>query len=244
MRRDAFTLVELLLAVALSAMVAAILAAVVHGLVQGDRAQTRHLSGPDAARSALLRMAREASCAYAPDGALSSGNDTNTSAPFLLTHPVADDPDAPDLRLEFYLPVPSRAPRLPGFYGLDRVSYEVRRVPSPSGPPSPDLRELVRRSAPCSGPRTNDTATVLLLRAPFTLAIRIPSDDSDTWPLPDATEDSSPLPTSLLFTGRLPDTPPISAETLIHCANPLPPKSGNGDLGSRAADKPADASAP
>lgn len=212
MRRDAFTLVELLLAVALSAMVAAILAAVVHGLVQGDRAQTRRLSGPDAARAALLRMARETACAYAPDGM--------DTPPFTLAHPSTDDPAEPDLRLEFHLPVPSRAPFLPGFHGLDRVSYEVRRIPGGTS------RELVRRSSPCAGPRTNDVATVILLRAPFTLDIRIPGeDDADTWPRPDASSDADAplLPTSLLFTLRLPDAPPITTETLLHCANPLPP---------------------
>lgn len=222
MRRDAFTLVELLLAMALSAMVAAILAAVVHGLVQGDRVQTRHLAGPDAARGALLRMAREVSCACAPDG---GGRGTDTPLPFALAHPGAGDPAEPDLRLEFYLPVPSRVPYLPGFYGLDRVAYEVRRVPGSTSTPA--LRELLRRSAPCAGPRTNDVATVILLRAPFDLDIRIPGeDDADVWPLPSAaTDPDAPvLPPSLLFTLRLPGSPPLSTETLVHCAHSLPPR--------------------
>lgn len=243
MRRDAFTLVELLLAVALSAMVAAILAAVVHGLVRGDRVQTRHLAGPDAARSALLRMARDASCAFAPDG---GGRDGDAPAPFSLTRPGTDDPAEPDLRLEFHLPVPSRAPYLPGFYGLDRVVYEVRRVPGTAAD-APALRELVRRSAPCAGPRTNDVATAILLRAPFTLDIRIPGEeDADVWPLPSAATDpdAPALPPSILFTLRLPGCAPLSTETLVHCAHALPPRGTAPTSTSASSPTPSPAPSP
>lgn len=219
MRRDAFTLVELLLAVALGAIVAFILAAIVHGLVLGDRTQTRHLAGPVAARSALLRMARETSCAFAPPDP--------EITPLTLERPT--DWGEPELRLSFYLPVPSRVEDLPGFHGVERITYEVR--PSPDGA---GRRDLVRLSAPCSGPGTNDVRETTLLRGPFHLTVRVPDSSNPANPLPETwprEEDSDqnaseqpPLPPSLWFSLTLPGHPPIETEALVHCAHSLEPR--------------------
>lgn len=219
MRRDAFTLVELLLAVVLGAMAALILAAILHGLVQGDRAQTRHLEGPVAARSALLRLARETSCAFAPPDP--------EITPLTLERPT--DWGEPELRLSFYLPVPSRTPGLLGFYGVERVTYEVRPVPDTAG-----RRALVRLSVPCAGPFTNDVQETTLFRGPFHLAVRVPDPSNPANPLPetwppaeggnkDSTE-QPPLPPSLWFSLALPGQSPIETETLVHCAHPLEPR--------------------
>ena len=221
MRRDAFTLVELLLAVALGAMVAAILAAILHGLVRSDRAQTRHLAGPVAARAALLRMAREVSCAFAPPG---TGNADPDGAPLSLSRSVAGEPGEAELRLAFYLPIPSRAPQLPGFYGVERVTYEVRPVPGGGAG-----RELLRMSVPCSGPRTNDVRKTTLLRGNFKLSVRAggdagTDDPSDgIWPPESATAAGAgaALPESLRFSILLPGDETVETETLLHCSQPL-----------------------
>lgn len=218
MRRDAFTLVELLLAVALSAMAALVLAAILHGLVRSDRAQTRHLAGPVAARAVLLRMARETACAFAPPGE-SAGDPSN--APFSLSRPVDDDPAEPDLRLAFYVPVPSRAPQLPGFYGVERVVYEVR--PLPGGGRG---RELSRLSVPCAGPRTNDVKKTILLRGDFKLSIQAGdtagTDDPSAgiWPPEGASGagNGSALPESVRFSILLPGQKAVETETQVHCA--------------------------
>ncbi len=219
MRREAFTLVELLLAVALGAVAALILAAILHGLVQGDRAQTRHLEGPVAARTALLRLARETSCAFAPP-------DPETT-PLTLERPT--DWGEPELRLSFYLPVPSRVEGLPGFHGVERVTYEVR--PSPDGA---GRRDLVRLSVPCAGPLTNDVQETTLLRGPFHLAVRVPDPAVPADPMPETWprgggggQDASgqpPLPPSLRFSLALPGQSPLETEALVHCAHPLEPR--------------------
>lgn len=223
MRRDAFTLPELLLAVALSALVAAILFAILRGLFSADGVQSRVLSGPIAARSALRRLADEASCAFVPPGMDSA---SPADAPFGLSR--SSDWGEPELRLAFYLPIRSREPFLPGFHGIERVLYEVRPVAG-----APVLRELVRRSSPCAGPRTNDVSTLVLLRGPFHLDISIPESSNasvppaDIWP-PDTPADQeasslpSSLPSSLRFSLRFSDSRPLETETLVHCAQVLP----------------------
>lgn len=221
MRRDAFTLVELLLAVALGAMAAVILAAILHGLVRSDRAQTAHLAGPVAARSALLRMAREVSCAFAPPGI---GNADPAGAPLSLSRPAAGEPGEAELRLAFYLPVASRAPQLPGFYGVERVTYEVRPVPGGGAG-----RELLRLSVPCSGPRTNDVRKTTLLRGDFKLTVRTgdgagTDDPADgIWPpdSPSGALEWTVLPESLRFSILLPGDETVETEALVHCSQLL-----------------------
>lgn len=215
MRRDAFTLVELLLAVALAAMVAAILGALLHGLIQGDRAQTELLSGPVAARSVLLRLSRETACAFAPPDAEITPLELARSAEW----------GEPELRLEFYLPVASRAPFLPGFYGVEKVAWEMRPVSGADGE-----RELVRRSVPCAGPRTNDVRSVVVLRGPFRLDIRVPdtggpgTEMAGEWP-PEEEQSSPgtqpPLPPSLWFSLQWEGGDAVETESLVQCAHAL-----------------------
>lgn len=234
MRRDAFTLVELLLAVALGAMVAAILGALLHGLILGDRAQTRLLEGPVAARAVLLRLSRETASAFAPPDADITPLELARSA----------DWGEPELRLGFYLPVPSRAPYLPGFHGVEHVAYELRPV---SG--EPGVKELLRRSVPCAGPRTNDVQTAVLLRGPFRLDVRVPDAEdpgaemAEEWPPedPDATPDvQPPLPPSLWFSLRWGDETAIETESLVQCAHPLERPEGEGKPAGGEAPSPED----
>ena len=225
-RRGGFTLVELLLAVALGALVALILGSLLHGLIRSDRLQTRHLEGPVAARNALLRLARETACAFPPPD--------SQITPLTLELPT--DWGEPELRLAFYLPVSSRNPRLPGFYGIEQVVYEVRTL---EGSGNAAIRELVRISSPCAGPGATDRRKATLLRGPFRLAVRVPDaasgtqvpeDMAETWP-PEAKEGNKqpPLPTSLWFSIRLPGQAPIETETLVHCAQVLASPQGRGE---------------
>lgn len=230
-RFGGFTLVELLVAVALGSLVALILASLLHGLVRSDRIQTRHLEGPIAARNALLRLARETACAFAPPDP--------KITPLSLELPT--DWGEPELRLSFYLPVPSREPRLPGFYGVERVVYEVRTL---EGTGTNAVRELVRLSSPCAGPQADDRRKTTLLRGPFQLAVRVPDAEggkrdasmSETWPSGEkggggSGEDNEqpPLPPSLWFSIRLPGQEPIETETLVHCAHVLEAPKGRRD---------------
>ena len=227
MRRDAFTLVELLLAVALAAMVAAILGALLHGLIAGDCAQTQLLEGPVAARNVLLRLSRETACAFAPP-------DKDITP---LTLARSAEWGVPELKIDFYLPVPSRAPYLPGFYGVEKVSYELRPVPGASGE-----RELLRLSVPCAGPRTNDVHTAVLLRGQFRLDIRVPDAETpgagmaEGWPPEDSEGDSDeqpPLPPSLWFSLQWGDEAAIETESLVQCSHPLEPPAGGPGTGER-----------
>lgn len=232
-RRGGFTLVELLVAIALGALVALILAALLHGLVHSEQVQTRHLEGPVAARSALLRLARETSCAFAPP------NPQITP----LSLELSSEWGGPELRLAFYLPVPSRAPQLPGFYGVEKVAYEVRTVEGAVGAKGAPVRELVRISSPCAGPRENDGLKTTLLRGAFNLVVRVPEAEgertvdsmAETWP--PAGEKSGkggidgqpPLPPSLWFSIRLPGQDAIETEALVHCAHVLGAPEGRGE---------------
>ena len=215
-----------MVAVALGSLVALILASLLHGLIRSDRAQTQHLEGPVAARSALLRLARETACAFAPPNP--------KIVP--LTLETSDEWDMPELSLSFYLPVPSRVPGLPGFYGVEKVTYEVRPVEDGGGGnPSAPMRELVRISSPCAGPRADDKRKATLLRGPFTLVVRVPGAEegkpdasmAETWPPPGKPRgkggDSGqpPLPPSLWFSIRLPGQDAIETEALVHCAHAL-----------------------
>lgn len=229
-RRGGFTLVELLVAIALGSLVALILASLLHGLIRSEQVQTRYLEGPVAARSALLRLARETSCAFAPPDSQITPLSLDLSAEW----------GEPELQLAFYLPVPSRAPQLPGFYGVERVAYEVRTVGGEAGTKGAPVRELVRISSPCAGPQANDELETVLLRGPFTLVIRVSGAEGDnsgdsmaeTWPPPkaasgkDASDGQPPLPPSLWFSIRLPGQDAIETEALVHCAHVLPPPKG------------------
>lgn len=242
----AFTFVELLCALALTAIVALLLAALLHALVRLSVIQDATLSGPLAARTVLLRIAAEAGAAYAPPTPIPEGNESrpggtwpapSTAAtnppPFSLDR--SDDPAQPRTSLSFLLPVPLGDPTLPGFFTLHRVTYLDR----PSPPPA-RTRDLLRLSSPLLGPDASTVTTQLLFRAPFRLDLtatpppspgRSPAPSS-IWPLPPPAQgrsptnqppSSPPLPSTLTLTLTLPDAPPLTLTTPIHATYSLPP---------------------
>ena len=202
-RSAGFTLVELLLAVVLGALVAAILALLAHGLLFAGEAQSRRLQGPFAARAALRAMSRELACAFAPPVA--------DLVPMQLA--TSKEPGQPDVWLSFYAPVPAE-PRAARFYAIEQVSYAVRAD-------GQGVRELLRISAPCSGPRTNAPATNLLLRGRFTLAVEALSGDAalPAWPPPVSGDDKPGLPTSVRLSLAYPGEDPIRTEVLVQTAS-------------------------
>lgn len=192
-----FTFVELLLALALAGLVAAILGLLVRGLFFAGEGQSVRLNSAHAARAALRTLAREVSCAFAPP--------VENLPPLKLS--ATTEPGKPQVVLSFYAPVPA-----PLGYDMDQVTYEVmanRREPS----------ELLRISAPCSGPRTNAPVTNLLFSGRFSLAIQAITNGTscDEWPPPKT--DKPVLPTSLRLTLSLPGQPPLQTEVLIQTAN-------------------------
>lgn len=227
-----------MVSVALGSLVALILASLLHGLIRSDRAQMQHLEGPVAACSALLRLARETACAFAPPDP--------KIAP--LTLETSDEWGMPELRLSFYLPVPSHVPGLPGFYGVEKVTYEVRSVENGGGGyPSAPMRELVRISSPCAGPRADDKRKSTLLRGPFTLVVRVAGGEegkpdasmAETWPPAGkprgkgGSDEQPPLPPSLWFSLRLPGQEAIETEALVHCAHVLEAPNGRREQEAR-----------
>ena len=202
-RRAGFTLVELLLAIALGVCVAGILAALIHGLLSAGDGQSARLQGPVAARAAVRALSREIACAFAPP--------VKDLAPMQLS--TSTEPGKPEVRLAFYAPVPAE-PAFAHGYDIEQVTYEVR-------PAGEGRRELFRIAAPCSGPRTNAPATNLLLTGRFTLVIEaITNDDARTdWP-PPKTEKPA-LPTSLRLSLSRPGEDLIQTEVLIQAATGL-----------------------
>ncbi|MGD9781557.1 MAG: prepilin-type N-terminal cleavage/methylation domain-containing protein [Kiritimatiellia bacterium] len=198
-----FTLVELLLALVLGALVAAILALLAHGLLFAGEAQSRRLQGPFAARAALRAMSRELACAFPPPVA--------DLVPLQLA--TSTEPGQPDVWLSFYAPVPAE-PRSARFYDVEQVSYAVRAD-------GQGVRELLRVSAPCSGPRTNAPATNLLLRGRFTLAVEALAGGValPEWPPPISGDDKPGLPTSVRLSLAFPGEDPIRTETLVQAAS-------------------------
>ena len=198
-QRAGFTLVELLLALVLGALVSAVLALLVHGLLVAGEGQSRRLQGPFAARAALRAMSRELACAFPPPVA--------ELVPMQLT--TSTEPGKPDVWLSFYAPVPAE-PRSAHFYDVEQVSYAVQADGQGD-------RELLRISVPCSGPRINAPATNLLLRGRFTLAVEALANGAALleWPPPASGNDKPGLPTSVRLSIALPDEDPIRTEVLV-----------------------------
>lgn len=199
-RRTGFTFVELLLALALGALVAAILAALVHGLLVAGAGQAGRSRGPFAARAALRALSREIACAYAPP--------VQDLVPLRLA--TSTEPDRPDVRLSFYAPVPAR-PRVLDAYDIELISYEVVRTER-------GRRELRRISVPCSGPATNAPVTNRLFEGRFTLAIAALTNavPQAEWPPPRL--DKPGLPSSLRLTLAVEGQTPVETEVLIQSA--------------------------
>ena len=196
-RPSGFTFVELLLALALGALVAAILGLLVHGLFSAGNSQTARLRGPFAAQAALRTLSREISCAFAPP--------VKDLAPLRLS--ASTEIGKPEVVLAFYVPVPA-----PLGYDIEQVTYEVAPTRGP-------LRELRRISAPCSGPYTNVPVTNLLFEGRFALAIEAMTNGTAcaAWP-PDQTPDKPTLPASLRLTLSLDGQEPLRTEVLIQAA--------------------------
>lgn len=193
-------MVELLLAIALGALVAGILAALIHGLLSAGAGQS--IRAQDAAvRAALRALSREIACAYAPP--------VENLAPLKLS--TSTEVGKPEVVLAFYAPVLSAEDSLPQGYDVEQITYEV--VPVGSG-----RRELQRISVPCSGPLTNAPQTNRLLNGRFSLAIEAVTNGTALaeWPPPQASKPG--LPTSLRLSLALPGKPPAQTEVLIQTA--------------------------
>ena len=196
-RLAGFTFVELLLALALGALVVTILGVLLRGLF-----------GPPAACPvrwrrlvpALRQMNREIACAFAPP--------VEKLAPLELT--TSTEPDKPQVALSFYAPVPA-----PLEYDLAHITYEVVRAGG-------DRFALRRLAAPCSGPYTNAPVTNLLYAGRFALEIAVFTNDTPhtAWPLPQDKEQPA-LPKSVRLTLTLPGQPPLATETLIQTMLPV-----------------------
>lgn len=202
-----FTLVELLLSLALGVLVAGILAALLHGLLSAGEGQSRRLQGPYAAQDALRTLSREISCAFAPPVPDLPPVELSTST----------EPGKPDVRLAFYATVPAEA-AWPGAYDLRHVAIEMHRT-------GDGICELRRIAAPCSGPGTNAPVTNILLSGRFTLTIEAAEADApDTflpeWPLPEG--EVTRLPVALRLSLGQPDEPPLRTEVLIQAASEIP----------------------
>jgi len=189
-------MVELLLALALGALVAGILGALIHGLLTAENGQTSRIKGPYAARAAVRALSQEITCAYAPP--------VKDLDPLQLS--TSTEPGKPALLLSFYVPIP-------GQIGADveQVSYAVQRLED-------NQRELQRISAPCAGPYTNAPVTNRLLTGQFTLTVEAMEEEEtlSEWPPAQATETT--LPTSMRLVLTLAGQAPIETEVLIQAA--------------------------
>ncbi len=189
-------MVELLLALALGALVAGILGALIHGLLTAGNGQASRIKGPYAARAAVRALSQEITCAYAPP--------VKDLDPLQLS--TSTEPGKPALLLSFYVPIP-------GQIGADveQVSYAVQRLED-------NQRELQRISAPCAGPYTNAPVTNRLLTGQFTLTVEAMEEEEalSEWPPAQATETA--LPTSMRLVLTLAGQAPIETEVLIQAA--------------------------
>ncbi len=200
-RKSGFTLVELLLALALGVLVAGILATLIHSLLAAGNGQSSRVHGPLAARSVLRSLSREIACAFAPP--------IKDLAPLRLS--TSTEVGKPKVLLAFYAPVPAGS-GVAGSYDIEQVTYEVIQI-------GQGLRELRRIAAPCSGPFTNALVTNLLLNGRFTLAIEAITNGAThaEWPPPKT--EKAILPASMSLSLSLVGEDTIQTEVLIQAAN-------------------------
>ena len=199
-RRNGFTLVELLLSIALGVLVAGILAAILHGLLSADDAQGKRLRGPFAARAALRSLSREITCAFAPP--------VKDLAPLLLSN--STEPGKPEVQLIFFAPVPA-APYFAHGYDIEKVTYQV--IQQRKG-----QKKLLRISVPCSGPATNAPVTNLLFTGSFTLSMEAITNGTARTEWPPKKMENPTLPTSMRLTLSLPREAPLQTEVLLQAA--------------------------
>ena len=217
-RPAGFTFVELLLALALGALVAAILGALLHGLFAAGEGQSGRLRGPFAARAALRTLSRELACAFAPP--------VEDVPPLQLS--VSTEVGQPETVLSFYVPVPG-----PLGYDVEQVTYEI-------APTRGAQREWRRISAPCSGPFADAPVTNVLFTGSFSLIVEILSEEvaHPVWPPPQG-ETKPGLPASVRLTLALPGQAPRPTEVLLQAATGI-----RCPIERAAADENAAADAP
>jgi len=212
-RRAGFTMVELLLALALGVLVAGILGALIHGLLSAGNGQTSRIKGTYAARAAVRTLSREIACAYAPP--------VEDLVPLQLS--TSTELGKPSLLLSFYTPVPG-----PIGADMEQITYVVEAADT-------EPHELRRISVPCAGPYTNAPITNRLLIGHFSLRIEAMEKDEALTEFPPAEATELSLPSSLRLTLTLPDQDPIETEVLLHAAQgirspldrePAPPAPG------------------
>ncbi len=203
-RAPGFTFVELLLALALGALVAAILAALVHGLLSAGEGQAARANGPFAARSALRTLSHEISCAFSPP--------VQDLAPLQLS--TSTEVGKPEVVLSFYAPVPAE-PRILGGYDIHHVTYEV-------SPTRDGQRALQRISSPCSGPLTNAPVTNRLFEGRFVLAIEAMTNGTACaeWP-PGENGEKPVLPASIRLSLSMPGEELLQTEVILQAATPI-----------------------
>ena len=238
----AFTLPELLVAIALTSVVALVLASVTYQLSEAVSGQTRRVAGPYAAQSALRELSIELACAYPPPAPRADA----TNAPGYVSPPppFALEPSsspAEPLRLSFLAPEPDAADHL--LYTIRRLRYEFRLAPDPADPRAPAQYVWLRIESPTVGPDIDAPITNLLYRGalhPVFEAIPPPPIDTDIvydprpvecWPPPPAdarfSSDASdvpppPLPAALRMTLYEGAAPVFSSTYPIQCGIPIP----------------------
>ena len=196
-RNRGFTFVELLLALAIGALIAGVLAALVHGIASSGVRQEQRLQGPGSARATLRFMAREIACAFPPP--------VKNLPP--LTLMTSTEPGKPAVTLSFYASVPADAPP-PLNYDLEHITYELQAAAS-------GRQQLQRISAACSGPGTNSPVTNLLLEGRFTLAIEAVTNGTGRTEWPPANAAEPGLPAAVRLTLQAPDAAVVQTEALI-----------------------------
>ena len=192
-----FTFVELLLALALGALIAGVLAALVHGLISSGARQDQRMNGPFHTRAAIRIMARELACAFSPP--------VKNLPP--LTLATSTEPGKPAVAISFYAPVPAPPPPLQN-YELEHITYEVRTG-------ADGQQQLNRISVACSGPGTNTPATNLMLEGRFTLAIEAVTNGTARTEWPPATAAEPELPAAVRLTLQAPGAAVVQTEALI-----------------------------
>ncbi len=200
-RRSGFTLVELLISIALGVLIAGLLATLLHGLLSAGDKQSARIRGPFAARSALRALSREITCAFAPP--------VKDLAPLRLS--TSTEPGKPEVQLVFFAPVPAE-PFFAHGYDIEQVTYQV--IQNREG-----QKDLLRISVPCSGPATNNPITNRLLVGSFTLVMEAVTNDVSHTEWPPKKMENPTLPSSLRLALTLPREAPLQTEVLIQAAS-------------------------
>lgn len=203
--RGGMTMVELLLALAIGVLVVALVGSLYHTVFTTRNHQRASGAGLFAARAALRGMGRDIAAACVPAA--------QPDAAFHLTR--GKKTGDPIWTLAFCMP-DLAAQGDADWYELQRVTYRYFEE-------GVQEARLTRHTQPLVGPGTETPpATNLLLRGSFKLQIQAWEEGQlyDEWP---PQEDAAPMPQAMHATLEWPDTPAMSTEVLIECANPVFP---------------------